>query len=54
MDAIHDANTSDQTTFKDLQIHQMVAKFLEGFNITIMAYGQTGAGKTYAMEGNAN
>jgi kinesin family protein 3/17 len=24
---------------------------LEGFNATIMAYGQTGTGKTYTMEG---
>lgn len=54
VDAIHDANISDKTTFTDLKIDQMVAKFLEGFNITIMAYGQTGAGKTYAMEGNGN
>ena len=23
----------------------------EGFNATIMAYGQTGTGKTYSMEG---
>lgn len=38
--------------FKDLQIDRMVEKFISGFNVTIMAYGQTGAGKTYCMEGN--
>ena len=31
----------------------MIKKFMEGFNVTIMAYGQTGAGKTYALEGNS-
>jgi Cdc6-like AAA superfamily ATPase len=24
---------------------------LEGYNATILAYGQTGTGKTYSMEG---
>lgn len=38
--------------FKDLQIDRLVEKFINGFNTTIMAYGQTGAGKTYCMEGN--
>jgi kinesin family protein 3/17 len=28
-----------------------VLNTLEGFNATIMAYGQTGTGKTYTMEG---
>ena len=52
IDAVHDANISNTSTFSDLRIDQMAHKFLEGFNIAIMAYGQTGAGKTYAMEGN--
>lgn len=38
--------------FKDLQIDRIIEKFINGFNTTIMAYGQTGAGKTYCMEGN--
>ncbi|KAF9977018.1 hypothetical protein BGZ73_007226 [Actinomortierella ambigua] len=29
--------------------HRLVEKFLEGFNVTIMAYGQTSSGKTYTM-----
>ena len=29
----------------------MVASVLDGFNATIMAYGQTGAGKTFTMSG---
>ncbi|CAM9480722.1 unnamed protein product, partial [Phaeothamnion confervicola] len=28
---------------------RMLSSFLEGFNVTIIAYGQTGAGKTYTM-----
>lgn len=29
----------------------IVEKVLQGFNGTILAYGQTGTGKTYTMEG---
>lgn len=29
----------------------MVNEVLDGFNCTIFAYGQTGTGKTYTMEG---
>ena len=29
----------------------IVARLMEGYNGTIMAYGQTGAGKTYTMSG---
>jgi kinesin family protein 11 len=30
-----------------------VYEVLEGYNCTIFAYGQTGTGKTYTMEGGA-
>lgn len=30
----------------------IVNEVLEGFNCTIFAYGQTGTGKTYTMEGD--
>lgn len=49
VDTIHDANISQEPMFKDLQIDKLVEKFVSGFNVTIMAYGQTGAGKTYCM-----
>ena len=29
----------------------LVASVFHGFNATILAYGQTGAGKTYTMQG---
>lgn len=32
----------------------IVEKVLAGFNGTILAYGQTGTGKTFTMEGNRN
>lgn len=36
-----------EETFQDL-----IDSVLNGFNGTIFAYGQTGTGKTYTMEGN--
>ena len=38
--------------FQDLHLDQLVDKFINGYNTSVMAYGQTGAGKTYCMEGN--
>lgn len=38
--------------FTDLNIDQLVDKFVNGFNVSVIAYGQTGAGKTYCMEGD--
>jgi kinesin family protein 11 len=32
-------------------ISPIVHEVLEGYNCTIFAYGQTGTGKTYTMEG---
>jgi hypothetical protein len=52
VDAIHDANIDKATMFSDLHIDKFVEKFIAGFNVTIMAYGHTGAGKTYCIEGN--
>jgi len=31
----------------------LVNRVLEGYNATVMAFGQTGAGKTYTMTGSA-
>lgn len=35
----------------DQAIVPIVNEVLEGYNCTIFAYGQTGTGKTYSMEG---
>ncbi|KAL4198691.1 hypothetical protein AMTRI_Chr03g141330 [Amborella trichopoda] len=44
---------SQQRAIYDHAITPMVNEVLEGFNCTIFAYGQTGTGKTYTMEGGA-
>lgn len=37
----------------DQAVSPIVYEVLEGYNCTIFAYGQTGTGKTYTMEGGA-
>ncbi|KAK1285363.1 hypothetical protein QJS10_CPB20g00746 [Acorus calamus] len=43
--------TSQQKDLYDQSIIPIVNEVLEGYNCTIFAYGQTGTGKTYTMEG---
>ncbi|CAO2169991.1 unnamed protein product [Urochloa humidicola] len=43
--------TAKQQDLYDQAIIPIVNEVLEGFNCTIFAYGQTGTGKTYTMEG---
>lgn len=43
---------AQQQDLYDQAIIPIVNEMLEGFNCTIFAYGQTGTGKTYTMEGN--
>nr|AMS24217.1 kinesin 5d protein [Marsilea vestita] len=43
---------SKQKDLYDQAIIPIVNEVLEGFNCTIFAYGQTGTGKTYTMEGS--
>ena len=31
----------------------LIGRVLEGYNATVMAFGQTGAGKTYTMTGSS-
>ncbi|CAG8716722.1 714_t:CDS:2, partial [Racocetra persica] len=40
---------ASQKDIYDQIVKNMVDKFLEGFNVTILAYGQTSSGKTYTM-----
>nr|GMD12475.1 kinesin-like protein KIN-5D [Ipomoea batatas] len=44
---------SQQKDLYDSAICPIVFEVLEGYNCTIFAYGQTGTGKTYTMEGGA-
>ncbi|KAJ1562170.1 hypothetical protein HK405_015120 [Cladochytrium tenue] len=41
-------HVSQQHVYTTL-VAPLVEQFLEGFNVTVMAYGQTGTGKTYTM-----
>ncbi|XP_006816493.1 kinesin-II 95 kDa subunit-like [Saccoglossus kowalevskii] len=49
-DAVYDWN-SKQVDLYDETFRVLVDSVLEGFNGTIFAYGQTGTGKTFTMEG---
>lgn len=42
---------SKQKDLYDSAICPIVFEVLEGYNCTVFAYGQTGTGKTYTMEG---
>ncbi|KAK8581511.1 hypothetical protein V6N13_144533 [Hibiscus sabdariffa] len=45
--------SSQQKELFDLAVSPILNEVLEGYNCTIFAYGQTGTGKTYTMEGGA-
>ncbi|KAK4786082.1 hypothetical protein SAY86_002771 [Trapa natans] len=45
--------TSPQKDLYDQAVNPIVNEVLEGYNCTVFAYGQTGTGKTYTMEGGA-
>ncbi|XP_076338911.1 LOW QUALITY PROTEIN: kinesin-like protein KIF3B [Tachypleus tridentatus] len=49
-DAVYDWN-SKQLDLYDETFRPLIDSVLKGFNGTIFAYGQTGTGKTYTMEG---
>ena len=45
----------DQITTEQIyddQYRSMVAKCMKGFNMTVLAYGQTASGKTFTMHGS--
>ncbi|KAJ8017166.1 hypothetical protein DPEC_G00014930 [Dallia pectoralis] len=52
-DSVYDSN-SKQVDLYDETFRPLVDSVLLGFNGTIFAYGQTGTGKTYTMEGVRN
>nr|AIN36848.1 KIF3B [Eriocheir sinensis] len=49
-DAVYDWNSKQQELY-DETFRPLINSVLSGFNGTIFAYGQTGTGKTYTMEG---
>lgn len=50
-DAVYDWQSSQQELYEET-VRPLVSSVLDGFNGTIFAYGQTGTGKTYTMEGS--
>ena len=49
-DAVYDWNSKQEELY-DETFASLINSVLSGFNGTIFAYGQTGTGKTYTMEG---
>ncbi|KAG9268501.1 kinesin family member 3Cb [Astyanax mexicanus] len=49
-DAVYDM-ASKQTDLYDYSCKPLIDSVLQGFNGTVFAYGQTGTGKTYTMQG---
>lgn len=49
-DAVYDANSTQQSVYDEI-VRPLVSSVMEGFNGCVFAYGQTGTGKTYTMEG---
>ncbi|CAC5378934.1 KIF3B [Mytilus coruscus] len=47
---VYDENSQQQELY-DETIHDIVQSVIEGYNGTVIAYGQTGAGKTYTLQG---
>lgn len=47
-DAILDADVNQEDVFVRL-VEPMVDKLMNGFYCTVLAYGQTGTGKSYTM-----
>jgi len=50
-DSVFDGETAQKDIFGDCQ--DLVESAMDGYNVTIFAYGQTGAGKTHTMLGSA-
>lgn len=49
-DWVYDQDSTQDFIYENTAL-PMVSSMLEGYNATILAYGQTGTGKTYTMEG---
>lgn len=49
-DYVYDENSTQEFVYENTA-KQSVISVLEGYNATILAYGQTGTGKTHTMEG---
>lgn len=50
-DKVFGPETTQEQLFKECNIPFLLDKTIEGYHATLFAYGQTGVGKTYTMEG---
>jgi type II secretory ATPase GspE/PulE/Tfp pilus assembly ATPase PilB-like protein len=50
-DEVFDEKTTQELLYQKLKLDNLIKKVIEGYNATIFAYGPTGSGKTYTMEG---
>lgn len=50
-DQVFDSNAEQNLVYRSV-VRPLIDQVLLGFNCTVFAYGQTGTGKTYTMEGN--
>ena len=51
-DRVYTASSTQFTIYNEV-VAPIVEEVLQGYNCTVFAYGQTGTGKTYTMEGDA-
>jgi hypothetical protein len=49
-DYVYDQDSTQEFVYENTA-RSAVQSILEGYNATVLAYGQTGTGKTYTMEG---
>ncbi|OMJ26006.1 putative kinesin-related protein [Smittium culicis] len=52
-DKVFGPDADQETVYQEVAM-PILKEVLQGFNCTIFAYGQTGTGKTFTMEGNMN
>ncbi|KAH8385443.1 hypothetical protein KR009_008140, partial [Drosophila setifemur] len=52
-DSVYNMMTKTEVIYNDM-CYSLVESTVEGYNATIFAYGQTGCGKTYTMQGDGN
>lgn len=48
-DSVHSPDSDNVTTLYDVHVPTLLDSLFEGINVTVLAYGQTSAGKTYTM-----